>query len=52
MRRAVSAAAAAGPPLVVLIDGAEALRDDELSAVLDAALATDRMVILRVLDGV
>jgi hypothetical protein len=52
VRQAVAGASPAGPPLVVLIDGAETLRDDELSAVLDAALGTDRMVILRVLDGV
>jgi hypothetical protein len=52
VRRAVTGAGPSGPPLVVLIDGAQALRDDELNAVLDAALATGRMVILRVLDGV
>jgi hypothetical protein len=48
---AISEAAADGPPLVVLVDGAEELRDDEVSAVLDAALQTDRIVILRILAG-
>jgi hypothetical protein len=48
---AISEAAADGPPLVVLVDGAEELRDDEVSAVLDAALRTERIVILRILAG-
>jgi hypothetical protein len=48
---AISEAAADGPPLVVLVDGAEELRDDEVSAVLDAALQTERIVILRILAG-
>jgi hypothetical protein len=48
---AISAAAASGPPLVVLVDGAESLRDDELDTVLDAALQTSRIVILRILEG-
>jgi hypothetical protein len=48
---AITSAAAAGPPLVILVDGAEELRDDELGAVLDAALQADRIVILRILEG-
>ncbi len=48
---AISAAAADGPPLIVLVDGAEALRDDEIGTVLDAAEQTDRVVILRILAG-
>ncbi|HEY2287752.1 MAG TPA: hypothetical protein VGH88_18590 [Streptosporangiaceae bacterium] len=43
--------ATAGPPLVILVDGAEELRDDELSTVLDAALQSDGIVILRILEG-
>ena len=50
---AISGAADDGPPLVVLVEGAEELRDDELSTVLDAALtAADGIVILRILEGV
>jgi hypothetical protein len=52
VRRVISAAAADGGPLVVLIEGAEYLRDDELDAVLDAAAETERVVILRILEGV
>ena len=48
---AISAADGDGPPLIVLVDGAEELRDDEIDAVLDAALQTDRIVILRILEG-
>ena len=36
-------------PLVIIVEAAEYLREDELSAVLDAADRTDRPVILRVL---
>ena len=49
---AIRDAADDGPPLVVLVEGAEELRDDELSTVLDAALTADGIVILRVLEGV
>jgi hypothetical protein len=48
---AVSGADANGPPLVILVDGAEELRDDEVGTLLDAALQTDRVVILRILEG-
>jgi hypothetical protein len=52
VRRVITAAAADGGPLVVLVDGAKYLRDDELAAVLDAAAATERPVLLRILEGV
>jgi hypothetical protein len=48
---AISAAAEDGPPLVILVDGAESLRDDEVGTILDAAAQTDRIVILRILAG-
>jgi hypothetical protein len=48
---AISAAAEDGPPLVILVDGAESLRDDEVGIILDAAAQTDRIVILRILAG-
>jgi len=41
-----------GGPLVLLVEGAEYLRDDEIGAVLDAAEATKRVLILRILEGV
>jgi hypothetical protein len=52
IRRVVTAAADDGGPLVVLIEGAEYLRDNELDPVLSAAAETKRVVILRILDGV
>jgi hypothetical protein len=36
-------------PLVILVDAAEELREDELRAVLDAADRADRLVILRIM---
>jgi hypothetical protein len=48
----IAAAATDGPPLIILVEGAESLRDDELATVLDAALTTDRMVILRIREGI
>ena len=50
--RVVTDAAEDGGPLVVLVEGAEYLRDDEIGAVLDAAAATKRVLILRILKGV
>lgn len=38
-------------PLIVLVEGAEYLRDDEIDAVLEAAAATKRIVILRIIQG-
>jgi hypothetical protein len=52
VRRAVGEASGDGPPLVVLVEGAQALRDDELNAVLGAALRTERVVILRIIEGI
>jgi hypothetical protein len=39
-------------PLVVLIEGAEYLRDDEIGAALDAAGASKRVLIVCILEGV
>jgi hypothetical protein len=47
----VTAAEDSGP-LVVLVEEAEYLRDDEIGAVLEAADAVKRTVILRILEGV
>src|SRR5262249_18298238 len=38
-------------PLVIIVEAAEELREDELAAVLDAAARAGRSVILRVLAG-
>lgn len=52
LRRAIGRAGAGVEPLVVVLEAAEELRDDELAAVLDAASHTKRAVILRVMrDG-
>jgi hypothetical protein len=48
---AVTAAEEDGGPLVVLVEGAEYLRDNEIAPVLEAAAATKRVVILRILQG-
>jgi hypothetical protein len=48
----VTAAEEDGGPLVLLVEGAEYLRDDEIAPVLDAAAATKRVLILRILEGV
>jgi hypothetical protein len=50
--REVVDAAEDGGPLVVLVEGAEYLREDEIAPVLDAAAATKRVLILRILEGV
>jgi hypothetical protein len=49
--RAIKAAAADGAPLVVLVEVAEELRDDELTALLEAADRTHRIVLLRILGS-
>jgi hypothetical protein len=49
--RVIKQANAAGQPLVVQVQSAEDLRDDELAAVLGAAAHTRRAVILRVLGS-
>ncbi len=47
----IKRAPADGEPLVVLVEAAEELRDDELAAVLEAAGHTRRVVLLRVLGS-
>ena len=49
VRRVIEHAGAGVEPLVVVVEAAEELRDDELAAVVDAAGHSPRPVILRVL---
>jgi hypothetical protein len=49
LRRVISLAGPGDEPLVVVIEAGEELRDDELSAVLEAASHSSRAVILRVM---
>jgi hypothetical protein len=49
VRRVIAQAGAGTEPLIVVVEAAEELRDDELAAVLDAAQHASRPVILRVL---
>jgi hypothetical protein len=52
LRRIVGAAGAGADPVVVVVEAAAELREDELAAALDAARRSDRGVILRILaDG-
>jgi hypothetical protein len=52
VRRVIDRAGTGVEPLVVVIEAADELRDDELAVVLDAADRTSRAVILRVMgDG-
>jgi hypothetical protein len=52
VRRVIAQAGTGTEPLVVVVEAAEELRDDELAVVLDAAGRSSRAVILRVLrDG-
>ena len=52
VRRVIDAAGTGSEPLVVVVEAADELRDDELAAVLDAADRTSRAVILRIVgDG-
>ena len=51
VRQVIKGAPADGEPLVVLVQAAEYLRDDELAAVMEAASHTRRPVLLRVLGG-
>lgn len=46
---AVGQAVTGDEPLVIVVEGAEELREDELAVVLDAADRADRVVILRVM---
>src|SRR2546423_559421 len=49
VRRVIAGAGTGVEPLVVVVEAAEELREDELAAVLDAAGHTSRAVILRIL---
>jgi hypothetical protein len=49
---AIEQAVTGGEPLVIVVEGAEELREDELAVVLDAADRADRVVILRVMTDV
>jgi hypothetical protein len=51
VRRVIKEAAAVGGPLVVQVEAAQELRDDELASILDAAAHTRRAVILRLLGS-
>ena len=46
---AIGQAVTGDEPLVIVVEAAEELREDELAAVLDAADRADRVVILRVM---
>jgi hypothetical protein len=49
VRRVIAGAGTGAEPLVVVVEAAEELRDDELAAILDAARHTSRPVILRII---
>lgn len=52
VRHVIARAGTGTEPLVLVVEAAEALREEELAAVLDAASHTSRAVILRVMrDG-
>ena len=52
VRRVIAGAGKGAEPLVIVVEAAEELRDDELAAILDAARHTSRPVILRIIrDG-
>jgi hypothetical protein len=52
VRRVISGAGSGVEPLVVVVEAAEELREDELAVVVEAARHTSRPVILRVMrDG-
>lgn len=52
VRRVIRRAGTGVEPLVVLVEAAEELREDELAAIVDAAGHTSRAVILRILRDV
>jgi hypothetical protein len=52
VRRVIDGAGAGDEPLVVVIEAAEELRDDELGVVVDAADRARRPVVLHVAGGV
>lgn len=49
VRRVIGQAGTGSEPLVILIEAAEELRDEQLAPVVEAAAHTDRAVILRVI---
>jgi hypothetical protein len=49
VRRVIAHAGPGAEPLVVVVEAAEELRDEELAGVLDAAQASSRPVILRII---
>jgi len=51
VRDVIRRAAAGAGPLVIIVQAAEELREDELAVVLDAAARARRDVVLRVLAG-
>jgi hypothetical protein len=52
VRRVIAKAGTGIEPLVVVVEAAEELRQDELTAVLDAAAQSSRPVVLRVVRSV
>ncbi len=52
VRGVIRRAAGTGGPLIVRVEGAEYLREEELTAILDAAAETQRIVIMRIMEGV
>jgi hypothetical protein len=52
VRRVIAGAGTGVAPLVVVVEAAEELRDDELASIVEAAGRTSRSVILRIMgDG-
>ena len=49
VRRVITHADAGAEPLVVVVEAAEELRDDELAVLVEAARRTPRQVILRIM---
>jgi hypothetical protein len=49
VRRVIAGAGTGAEPLVVVVEAAEELRDDELAAILDATRHTSRPVLLRII---
>ena len=51
VRDVIRRAAPGAGPLVIIVEAAEELREDELAVVLDAAARARRSVVLRVMAG-
>jgi hypothetical protein len=49
VRRVITGAGTGVEPIVVVVEAAEELRDDELAAIVEAAARTSRAVILRIM---